>query len=256
MISTAGFTSDTGDVGYEQTTDYSERMQQIQLAFIDDPRKAALDADDLVSELLRSFTEELARRRAEFATEPGDGAAPDTERLRQSVRHYRELVDTLSQVADRPAESVPAAADPAVDDLPGGLQGNDLVANDFAGSGLTTDDIAADDLAGNDLAGDDQAQALELPEETTYRVGEHGEPETVDELAEPTELTEPAESTEFPRLPEESERSEELEEPEESAQPEYLSGQREEHEDLPEQTGVPAEPEEQPESSELPTYRR
>jgi hypothetical protein len=249
MISTAGFTSDTSDVGYEQPTDYSERMQQIQLAFIDDPRKAALDADGLVSELLRSFTDELARRRAEFAAEPGDGAAPDTERLRQSVRHYRELVDTLSHVADRPAEPVRAEADPASNGLPGGLPGNDLLANDFAGSGLTADDIAGDDLAGND-----QAQALEEPEETTYRVGEHGEPEAVDE---PTEPTEPTESTEFPRRFEELDQPEELsEEPEESAQPEYLSGRREEREDLPEQTEATEEPDEQPVSSALPTYQR
>lgn len=77
--------------------DHVERMRTIMLGFIDDPRKAALDADALLAEVLRSVTEALARRRGELESEPSDAATPDTERLRQIVRRSRELVDVLAQ---------------------------------------------------------------------------------------------------------------------------------------------------------------
>ena len=143
-------------------TDYSDRMREIQLAFIDDPRKAALDADGLVSELLQSFTDELAQRREELTAKSGDDAAPDTERLRQSVRRYRELLDTLTRTA-----SPQAVGSTAVESA--------------------------------------QAQALERPEETTYRVGENGEePEAIDRDAidhdaidYPANVSWPSENTEI-----------------------------------------------------------
>jgi hypothetical protein len=37
----------------------------------------------------------MARRRSELEDGTTDGAAPDTERLRQAVRRSRELVDAL-----------------------------------------------------------------------------------------------------------------------------------------------------------------
>lgn len=77
--------------------DHVERMRTIMLGFIDDPRKAALDADALLAEVLRSVTESLARRRGELEAESSDAATPDTERLRQVVRRSRELVDVLAQ---------------------------------------------------------------------------------------------------------------------------------------------------------------
>ena len=83
---------------------------QIQLDFIDDPRKAALDADRLAGELLQAGADELARRRKELAAKPGDAAAPDTEHLRQSVRRYREFVDALAQTMDGFGESEQVAS--------------------------------------------------------------------------------------------------------------------------------------------------
>lgn len=77
--------------------DHIERMRMIMLGFIDDPRKAALDADALLAEVLRSLTDSLARRRQELETKLSDPATPETERLRQIVRRSRELVDVLTQ---------------------------------------------------------------------------------------------------------------------------------------------------------------
>jgi hypothetical protein len=80
------------------TTDYAGRVHAIQLGFIDDPRQAALDADDLLAEVLQAFADDMARRRRELESATGDGAAPDTERLRLAVRRSRELVELLSGV--------------------------------------------------------------------------------------------------------------------------------------------------------------
>ena len=73
------------------------RMQQIQLAFIDDPRKAALEAQDLLEDVLRSLAGELARQRDALTNPPPDGDS-DTERMRLAVRRSRQLIDTLTNV--------------------------------------------------------------------------------------------------------------------------------------------------------------
>lgn len=79
-------------------TAYTERLKTIQLAFIDDPRQAALDADDLVAELLRSIADDVARRRDEIEADSHNrDASPDTENLRLAVRRSRELVTLLTQ---------------------------------------------------------------------------------------------------------------------------------------------------------------
>jgi hypothetical protein len=77
-------------------TDYAERVRAIQLGFIDDPRQAALAADDLLAEVVQTFADDMARRRRELESATGDGATPDTERLRLAVRRSRELVELLS----------------------------------------------------------------------------------------------------------------------------------------------------------------
>jgi hypothetical protein len=77
-------------------TDHVARMREIQLAFVDDPRKAAQDADRLVEDLVRALTADLARRRRELGA-AADASAPATEQLRLAVRRYRELVDLLAR---------------------------------------------------------------------------------------------------------------------------------------------------------------
>lgn len=75
--------------------DYAGRMRRIQVGFIDDPLGAALGADDLLSEVLRAFADDVARRRRELEA-GGEGASPDTETLRLAVRRTREFVDLLA----------------------------------------------------------------------------------------------------------------------------------------------------------------
>jgi hypothetical protein len=85
--------------------EHSARMNEIQLAFIDDPRRAAQDADSLVDDLLRGLTADLARRRTELGGEilRSDSAetVPHTEELRLAVQQSRDLIDLLAQARDQ-----------------------------------------------------------------------------------------------------------------------------------------------------------
>jgi hypothetical protein len=87
--------TDAGFVEPAETDERLLRMQEIQLSFIDDPRKAALDSQDLLAEVLRSLAEELAGQRGALENPTPDGA-PDTERMRLAVRSSRQLIDALT----------------------------------------------------------------------------------------------------------------------------------------------------------------
>ena len=75
--------------------DQSERMREIQLGFVDNPRRAALDAQELLLDALQSLTEESVRERDALRGSV-DEANPDTERMRLAVRRARELIDAVS----------------------------------------------------------------------------------------------------------------------------------------------------------------
>jgi len=91
--------------GRVSESEHSVRMNEIQLAFIDDPRRAAQDADALVEDLLRGLSTDLARRRSEHGAEVlrGDAAdaAPHTEELRVAVQQSRDLIDLLAQAREQ-----------------------------------------------------------------------------------------------------------------------------------------------------------
>ncbi len=79
------------------TTRFRDRWQQLQLRFIDDPHTAATQAGVVVDEVVAALHDAIDRRRSALEPEqPGDGAeahAGDTERLRMSVRRYRDFLD-------------------------------------------------------------------------------------------------------------------------------------------------------------------
>ena len=94
----SGFAASPAQATSPPADSVADRLQEIQLAFVDDPRQAALDADDLLAEALRSFADDVGRRRRELeaAAQDGDGV-PDTEHLRLAVRRSRELIEMLAQ---------------------------------------------------------------------------------------------------------------------------------------------------------------
>ncbi len=78
----------------ETTDGFRDRWQQIQLRFIDSPRNAADQAQNLVSDVIDALADGLRRQRGEL-DRWRDAALDDTEELRVTVRRYRDLLDRL-----------------------------------------------------------------------------------------------------------------------------------------------------------------
>lgn len=70
--------------------------QEIQAGFVDEPRKAVLDADALVADLVQRLAQLIASEREQFESLSGGGAS--TEELRQGLQRYRSLFERLLAV--------------------------------------------------------------------------------------------------------------------------------------------------------------
>jgi hypothetical protein len=71
-----------------------ERWRDLQLRFVDDPHKAAAEADFLVGEAIETLTSSLANLRGDLANWRSEGGG-DTERLRVAVQGYRGFLDRI-----------------------------------------------------------------------------------------------------------------------------------------------------------------
>lgn len=71
-----------------------ERWREVQLRFVDDPHSVTAQAAQLATEVLDSFAEVLAARKADIDAS-GVPERADTEQLRVTVYRYRELIDRL-----------------------------------------------------------------------------------------------------------------------------------------------------------------
>ncbi len=83
--------SDTGWL--DEMVDVRRRFEELQTEFIEDPRDAVSKAQRLVDEALDRMTGMLRQRASSIQRETGDG---DTERLRQAMREYRNLIDSMA----------------------------------------------------------------------------------------------------------------------------------------------------------------
>lgn len=73
---------------------FGTRWQDIQLRFVDDPRGAADEAEQLVSEAIEWFSATLASRKRELDDWSQSGDA-SVEQMLTAVREYRGLLDRL-----------------------------------------------------------------------------------------------------------------------------------------------------------------
>ena len=103
----------------EDSGRYAERWRRVQARFVDDPRGAVSDADQLIGEVMQSKgypMTDFEDRAADLSVEHADvvdhyriahaiarrharGEA-STEDLRQAMQHYRSLFDELIEVAE------------------------------------------------------------------------------------------------------------------------------------------------------------
>lgn len=84
----------------EQAAEYRIRWEAIQGDFIDDPRRAVEQADNLVDRVLSKLTESLTAERDDLARRWDTGGDPvSTEDLRVTLQGYRALLDRLLSVS-------------------------------------------------------------------------------------------------------------------------------------------------------------
>lgn len=79
----------------DEAEDYRSDWLEIQTRFIDDPRDAVDNADELVSDLMDTITSNLAQQRDSLERQWGEGSEPSTEELRRSMMRYRSFFQRL-----------------------------------------------------------------------------------------------------------------------------------------------------------------
>jgi CHAD domain-containing protein len=78
----------------EAVTSFRGRWQDVQTGFVDDPRRAVRDADELVAAVISALASSFAEHKGELEAQWRDGE-PATEELRVALRRYRSFFDQL-----------------------------------------------------------------------------------------------------------------------------------------------------------------
>jgi hypothetical protein len=78
--------------------DFRSRWSSIQAAFVDEPRKAVEDADNLVAMLMKKLAEGFANERGRLEGQWDRGDNVSTEDLRIALQRYRSFFDRLLKV--------------------------------------------------------------------------------------------------------------------------------------------------------------
>ncbi len=78
--------------------DFRSRWGNIQTAFVDEPRRAVEDADNLVASLMKKLAESFANERSRLEKQWDRGDDVSTEDLRVGLQRYRSFFDRLLKV--------------------------------------------------------------------------------------------------------------------------------------------------------------
>ncbi len=79
----------------EQSADFQLRWEQVQTRFVDEPRGAVEDADELVANLMQQLAEGFAQERDRLEAQWGRGEDISTEDLRVALKRYRSFFQRL-----------------------------------------------------------------------------------------------------------------------------------------------------------------
>jgi hypothetical protein len=96
-----GFGDETGDKAQAQLLEGEEldgvitRWRDIQARFVDEPRSAVQDADELVADLMQRLARMFATERDQLESRWTSGEDVSTEDLRQGLRRYRSFFERL-----------------------------------------------------------------------------------------------------------------------------------------------------------------
>jgi hypothetical protein len=75
--------------------DYRARWTAVQGSFVDDPRAAVQQGDELVAQVMKSLAESFAAERDELDGQLGESSEASTETLRVALRRYRSFFERL-----------------------------------------------------------------------------------------------------------------------------------------------------------------
>ena len=87
-----------GSAGFlpeDRMEDLRRRWNDVQAAFVDDPRNAVQRAHELVDDLVRELTQVFARERSGLEGQWSSGGQADTEALRVALQRYRDFFNRL-----------------------------------------------------------------------------------------------------------------------------------------------------------------
>src|ERR1019366_6504239 len=80
------------------TQDFRSHWEKIQIGFVDEPRTAVVQADELVANAIKRLAEIFATERHKLETEWDKTDNVSTEDLRVALRRYRSFFDRLLSV--------------------------------------------------------------------------------------------------------------------------------------------------------------
>lgn len=78
--------------------DFRSRWEKIQIGFVDEPRTAVVNADELVAHAITRLAEVFAAERQKLEADWGKTDNVSTEDLRVALRRYRSFFDRLLSV--------------------------------------------------------------------------------------------------------------------------------------------------------------
>ena len=78
--------------------DFRHRWQNVQAGFVDDPRTAVRQADELVASVMKRLADVFAEERSRLEHDWDEGGDVSTEDLRQALQRYRSFFDRLLSV--------------------------------------------------------------------------------------------------------------------------------------------------------------
>jgi len=93
-----GDSSNTPLFAKDEAQTFRDRWTDIQTGFVDDPRQAVQQADDLVAETMKRLAEIFANERSTLEKQWSSGKDVSTEDLRVAMRRYRSFFDRLLSV--------------------------------------------------------------------------------------------------------------------------------------------------------------
>jgi len=74
---------------------YRGRWEEIQTGFVDEPRQAVEEADELVADLVRKITSSFSESRSKLESQWSEGEEASTEDLRVALTQYRTFFNRL-----------------------------------------------------------------------------------------------------------------------------------------------------------------